>query len=203
MRRKVAPHHRKSYRLKGYDYSKPGFYFITICTRNMEYLFGDIIQNTMVLNEGGIIVRECWNAIPTHYPKVVLHEYIIMPNHIHGILEISAQGLSDAVGVQNLEPLQHQIIQANQQIDLGRYGKNKEPRMHKFQHIIPGSIGSIIRGFEIGVTKWFRANTDIYTVWQRNFHDSIIRSPKSIYRITRYIKNNPKNWSRDEFNSKA
>lgn len=78
-----------------------------------------------------------------------------------------------------------------------------KPRLkNRYQHIIPGSIGSIVRGFEIGVTKWFRTNTEIHVVWQRNFYETIIRSPKAYRRISNYIVNNPKNWANDEFNDK-
>ena len=93
-------HHRKSIRLKGYDYSKAGLYFITICVQDRKCLFGKIVgienfQPKMVLNDAGKIADECWLEIPKHFPNVVLHEHIVMPNHVHGI-----------VGVQNFQPLQ-------------------------------------------------------------------------------------------------
>ena len=79
-------HHRKSIRLKGYDYTQAGLYFITICCQNRECLFGNIINGEMILNDAGNIANECWLAIPNHFPNVVLHEFVIMPNHIHGII---------------------------------------------------------------------------------------------------------------------
>ncbi|MDZ4749227.1 MAG: transposase [Saprospiraceae bacterium] len=172
-------YHRRSTRLKGYDYSKPGFYFVTICTKNRENLFGAISKNHMYLNDAGRVVLNCWLEIPKHYPHVKLHDFIIMPNHIHGIFEIEEN--------QNY----HEKPQPSQSMF-------NQPK-HRYQHIIPGSLGSIIRGFEIGVTKWFRTHTDIHTVWQRNFHDTIIRSKWTIRIISRYIINNPKNWNNDEF----
>jgi REP element-mobilizing transposase RayT len=80
-------HHRRSIRLKGYDYSQAGLYFITICTQNRECLFGEIRSPEMILNDAGNIANECWLVIPNHFPNVVLHEFIVMPNHIHGIVE--------------------------------------------------------------------------------------------------------------------
>ena len=102
-----------------------------------------------------------------------------MPNHIHGIIELMN---NDAMaGIENFQPLP------------------QTPKQNAFQKIIPRSIGSIIRGYKIGVTKWFRGNTDVPDVWQRNFHDHIIRNDESYQRIAHYILNNPSKWSDDKF----
>jgi putative transposase len=164
-------HHRKSIRLKGFDYSREGLYFITICTHDRQLLFGRIEKGKMNLSDGGKVAHECWLAIPEHFPKVKLHEFVIMPDHLHGIIE-----LTDDSGVQN-------------------FGSHPHPRKrHEFQKIIPRSVGSVVRGFKIGVTKYFRANTQIETAWQRNFHERIIRNEESYLRISRYITNNPLYW---------
>lgn len=163
-------HHRRSIRLQGYDYSQPGGYFITICTHNRKCLFGDVVNGEMILNAFGDIVKNCWLEIPEHFPHVGLDEYVIMPDHVHGIIIIK-----NNVGVQNFEPPQNQ-----------------------YQKIIPKSIGSIIRGFKIGVTKWFRQNTDIYIVWQRNYYEHIVRNEYELNKIRTYIINNPKNWEFDK-----
>ena len=185
-------HHRDSIRLKGYDYSKEGLYFITICTNDRLCFFGNVKDGKMVLNEKGGIAKQCWSGIPLHYPNVVLHEYVVMPNHVHGIIELTVAPAvpADVVGVQNLgvrvqnfEPLQ----------------QRHEPQRNQFQKIIPRSVGSIIRGYKIGVTKWFRENTDVHTVWQRNFYEHIIRNEQSFENIARYIVNNPANWKEDKF----
>jgi putative transposase len=181
-------HHRKSVRLKGYDYSRAGLYFITVCAYKHGLLFGDVVGNKMCLNENGEFVNKCWQEISNHYPNVVLDEFVIMPNHIHGIIQIIDNNTriqnnqnGENVGAQNIEPLQ------------------PKQNINKYQHIIPGSIGAIIRGFKIGVTKWFRQNTDIYTVWQRNYHEHIIRNEKEFYRIKNYIRQNPIMWSDDRY----
>ena len=187
-----AIHHRKSIRLKGYDYSQNGLYFITICTYNRECLFGEIIDKEMILNDAGKIANECWLNIPEHFPNAVLHEHVVMPNHVHGIIELSGTATAgdennvgvQTVGVQNFEPLPPAPPPSPQ---------------NQFQHIIPRSIGSIVRGYKIGVTKFFRDNTDIYHVWQRNYHEHIIRSEQSYLRISEYIINNPKVWENDKF----
>ena len=169
-------HHRHSIRLKGYDYSQCGLYFITICVYNRLYLFGEIIDHEMILNNAGKIAQNCWSEIPDHYPNIVLHEYTIMPNHVHGIIEIT-----NSVGVQNFEPL---------------------PQHNEYQHIIPYSIGSIVRGFKIGVTKWFHQNTNIVDLWHRNFYEHIIRDEKSYNSISKYIINNLLHWKDDKFYGK-
>ena len=82
---------RKSIRLKGYDYSQPGGYFVTICTKNREMLFGDVVDGKMVLNSGGKIVKKCWFDIPAHFPNVCLDDFVIMPNHVHFLCAFSGQ----------------------------------------------------------------------------------------------------------------
>ncbi|MFY0684684.1 MAG: hypothetical protein JXR20_09035, partial [Balneola sp.] len=87
MRQNKLPN-RQSIRLQGYDYSRPGFYFITICTQNMQHIFGDVIDGEMVLNEFGNIALGFWDQIDLRYPNTWIHEFIVMPNHVHGIIEI-------------------------------------------------------------------------------------------------------------------
>ncbi len=174
-------HHRRSIRLKGYDYSQPGAYFITICTKNRKCLFGNIINGKMILNDAGHIAQNCWLEIPDHYPNVALDEFIIMPNHIHGIIFINNK--KSIVGVQNFKPQ-----------------RNFKPLQNRYQKIIPKSIGSIVRGFKIGVTKWFRQNMDVYNVWQRNYYEHIIRNDFELNKIRKYIINNPLKWELDKNN---
>lgn len=167
---------RKSIRLKGYDYSKQGLYFITICCHNRECILGDIIAGTFVANEMGTAAQQCWQQISVVNPRVILHEFVIMPNHLHGILELT-------VGAQETEP-----------------SKPSGPeKSHQFQKIIPRSVGSVIRGFKATVTKWARNNMGIETVWQRNYYEHIIRNDQSYVMISEYIINNPANWDKDRF----
>ncbi len=82
-------HNRRSIRLPGYDYSRPGYYFVTVCIHDMtQKLFGDVVEGKMGLNDAGKCARQCWLDIPMHFPNVKLDEYIIMPNHIHGVIVI-------------------------------------------------------------------------------------------------------------------
>ena len=164
--------HKKN-RLTEYDYSQDGYYFVTICTKGRTECFGEIRDGKIVLSKIGEIADRCRQEIPKHFPDVELDEYVIMPNHVHGIIIIE----NHIVGVQNFEPLQN-----------------------KFQHIIPRSLGSIIRGFKIGVTKYCRNNNYADVIWQRNFYDRIIRNERSLNRIREYICNNPLQWASDRNN---
>ncbi len=187
-------HHRRSIRLRGYDYSRTGLYFVTICTDNHQCLFGDIINDVMILNDAGMMVENCWNDIPTHFPHAELDEYVIMPNHVHGIISIrmgvdgnviDGDGGNDGndgivvvgVGAKNFSPLRDDRHQPR--------GTSK-------------TIGSIIRGFKIGVTNWMRQNTTVYDVWQRNYWEHIIRNENELDKIRTYISNNPLKWQDDK-----
>jgi len=158
-------HNRQSNRIKNYDYSGKGNYFITICCADRKTLFGEIINGEMILTPAGEAARECWLEIPTHFPHAILEEFIIMPDHVHGLIRIPFQ----------------------------KEHEKHEPVFHEFGKIIPRSIGSMIKGFKIGVTKWFRMQGDTSKIWQRNYHCKII-SDQNIEGVNRYIKNNPINW---------
>ncbi len=234
-----SPHlpNRRSIRLKDYDYSQAGLYFITICCQDRACLFGEIMgaknisqsvgaknispvrqSAKMVLNDAGKMAVKCWEEIPEHFKQVILHEYVIMPNHIHGIIELSvpvrAKNISPAIQTDNCTQTVRakNISQSIQTInDLPTVGaKNISPL--PIPPSTPASspsptpmqspsqtIGSVIRGFKIGVTKWMRQNTDIYYVWQRNYYDHIIRNEESYRRISEYILNNPAQWADDKF----
>ena len=174
-------HHRRSIRMKGHDYSRSGAYFITICTHGRECLFGDVKEGKMRLNEAGSMVERFWLEIPIHFHHVELDTFQVMPNHIHGIIAIAR-----SVGAKNISPLPH----LKNTTDTPFHSPSK-------------TIGSIVRGFKIGVTGWFRKNTDIYTVWQRNYFEHIIRSEKSLEHIREYIINNSLQWEFDRENTRA
>ena len=161
-------HHRRSLRLQGYDYSRSGSYFITLCTYKRQPVFGKISNGIMQHSPLGEVAAECWQAIPAHYPDVELDAWIIMPDHIHGIIHIRTQPTTP----------------------------RSPRRIHQYQQTIPRSVGCIVRGFKIGVTKWARHNTPIYRLWHHNFHERIIRNDTALHRIQRYIINNPRAYER-------
>jgi REP element-mobilizing transposase RayT len=179
-------HHRRSIRLKNYDYSQAGFYFVTIVTQNRECLFGDIVDGEMVLNDAGNVVKKCWDEIPSHYPHIKLYEFVIMPNHIHGI-----------VGAENIPPVQKNIPPVQN-------GIARAENIPPIQKNPP--LGNVIKGFKIGVTKWFQAEKNHpigKSIWQRNYWEHIIRNENEYQRIAQYIINNPQKWSLDKLNGGA
>ncbi len=133
----------------------------------------------MVLNTAGQIVEKCWCAIPEHFPQVTLDEFVVMPNHVHGIITVGANDYlplpSDEISIQT----------------------NEIPR--PLQHGTSRTIGSMVRGFKIGITRWFRANTDIHAVWQRNYYEHIIRNEDAYLKIAEYIQTNPQRWETDTY----
>lgn len=176
-------HHRRSIRLKGYDYAQSGAYFVTIVTQGRACLFGRVVNGQMQLNDAGSMAEACWLAIPEHFPFVELDAFAIMPNHIHGIIVITAVGANNHSPPPPHSPLPPQSPQTF-----------RSPSQ---------TVGSIIRGFKIGVTKWFRANTDVYVVWQRNYYEHIIRDEPALQRIRHYIAANPAHWTDDSENPDA
>ena len=195
MENKNVHHDRRSIRLKGYDYSRPGAYFITICTSNRECWFGEIIDDKMILNEYGKIAKQCWIDIPVHFPDVMLDEFIVMPNHIHGIVVINRTNKPNPVGANN-----HSPSNSHSPVNVG--AKNFSPLQSLKSP--SRSIGSIVRGFKIGVTKRLRDKTPEkfpphHSIWQRNYYEHIIRNEQSYIRISEYICDNPQKWANDKF----
>ena len=157
-------HHRRSIRLKGYDYSCEDLYFITICCYDRICVFGNIVTGVQNFEPGNIPGNNSVGA-----QKFV-------PGNTPGNDSVGVQN----AGVQNFEPL-------------------RSPPKNEFQKIIPRSIGSIVRGYKIGVTKWFHQHTEVHRVWEHNYYEHIIRDDKSYWIITEYIINNPTKWDEDRF----
>ena len=167
----------RSSRLKGWDYSKNGYYFVTICVKNREFSFGRIEHTEMVLSDIGKIAKQCWHDIPAHFPFVKLDEYIIMSNHIHGVIVIDKNDDSNIANVetQNLASLP--------------WNPNKFGPQSK-------NLASIVRGFKIGVKKWATIN-GIHFEWQSRFYDRIIRDEDKFWNVRNYIQNNVLKWDED------
>ena len=164
-----------SARAAWHDYNG-GTYFVTICTHGREHYFGEIaIDNNgepkMNLSEIGNIADECWRSIPQHFPHVQVPLWVIMPNHIHGILIINP-------------PVETQNFASLQSNKFGPQSKN---------------LASVIRGFKIGVTKYAREN-NIPFAWQTRFYDRIVRNTDELNGISQYIENNVAKWAFDELN---
>jgi putative transposase len=165
-----------SSRLRGYDYSLPGKYFITICTKNKIPYFGKIDAGNMILSETGKIARDSWMAIPSHFPNTVLDEFIIMPDHIHGIIIINNDVETPKLGVST----------SNEIIKIMKSGN---------PYWKSNSIGSIINQFKRICTIKTRTN-GLDLMWQTRFYDRIIRTYSEFQRIRKYIYDNPATWKK-------
>lgn len=169
----------ESIRLKNYDYTKDGSYFITICTDDRLPLFGNIRNGLMEMNEYGIIVTKCWNDLPNHYPNLILDEFVIMPNHIHGIMIIDNKRVGYVET--GLRP-----VSTNMMI-------TTPPK--KNIHGLPEFIRAL-KSFSTRRINKIR-NTHGKTIWQRNYYDRIIRNEDELNRTRQYLINNPAKWKED------
>jgi len=168
-------HHRRSIRLKGYDYSQAGAYFVTIVAYQRECLFGEVGDGEIVLNDYGLIVQKEWERSEEIRNEVELGIYVVMPNHLHGIVILKNDTV---VGATGRSPLQ-------------------QPRGPE-----PKSLGALMAGFKSSVTKQINIIRDTpgHPVWQRNYYESIIRNEREMDRLHRYIEFNPSQWMDDNEN---
>ena len=171
----------ESARAQWWDYGNEGAYFITICTKNREHFFGEIINGIMHLSHLGVLADVLWHEIPHHSPNVKLGAFVVMPNHIHGILILN--GNVGTLSSSSLsQPPNPETIIKNQQM------ANISPQS--------GTVSAIIRGYKSAITK--HANRlGIENGWQPRFHDHIIRNEIEYQRIHNYIVNNPVKWEKD------
>lgn len=174
----------QSTRLEGFDYRNEGLYFVTICTADREKYFGECTNDEMHLNDTGIVAQKYWVEIPNHFPNVSLDKFIVMPNHLHGIICIDTKTIIELSSLETLHATSLQTANKNQ------YFQNISPKA--------ASLGTIIRSYKSAVSK------DIHNInsefkWQPRFYDHIIRDAKSLNNIQQYILNNTQNWKDDEY----
>ncbi len=168
-------HHRRSIRLKGYDYSQTGYYFVTICTWNRECVFGDVVDGKMKLSRIGQLVQVAWNELLKRFHNFELDEFAVMPNHIHGIIIIVGAGLAlPNRGAASSAPTK------DISIGLGDV-------VRAFKSISAINVNCLLS--RLGVP-----------LWQRNYYEHIIRNEESLNRFREYIGTNPLRWELDREN---
>jgi len=165
--------HRRSIRLKIYDYSQAGAYFVTIVARGRRCEFGEIVDGTMRLNHHGSVLTQCWECLPEHFQNVQTDAFVVMPNHIHGIV---------MVGARHAVPL--------------------HAERERFAKTVAASLPTIIRSFKSACSKYINEFRPGHSgpVWQRNYFEHVIRSEDSLKRIRQYILENPMCWEFDRDN---
>ena len=170
------PLRRKHLRLRDFDYTQNGAYFVTICTHSRRRLLGDVVDDKVVLSAEGRIVLECWQDLTNHYPHIELDDFVVMPNHVHGIVVItdSDKDFSPTDPEARLKPA--------------------TTKSH--------SLPEVIRGFKTFSARSINRlrNSAGEPVWQRNYYEHVIRDETSLRMIREYIVNNPAKWAEDRYN---
>jgi putative transposase len=219
-------HHRRSIRLKGYDYAQAGLYlpdgeagFITICCQDRACLFGEITNGQMICNDAGTMVENEWLKLPARFTNIQLHEYIVMPNHFHAILEIVGATLDVApvrvslVDTPNEPNAPNEMVVQNNDvpndgIPIETFAQNDDDSQKGQPQAPTGiTVGDMVGAFQSIVTvEYIRGvKTNGWTpfngkLWQRNYYEHIIRDERSYQTISKYIINNPAKWEDDKFN---
>ena len=164
-------HHRHSIRLNEYDYASPSAYFVTVGTYSYKCIFGKIRDKVLLLNSLGELVEKCWMDIPDHFPNVEVKPFVVMPNHIHGIITIYE--------------------------DDGRGMIYRAPTTEKFGRPVIGSVPTIIRTYKASVSRIARRELGMVKIWQRNYYEHIIWNELELNNIAGYISINPETWADD------
>lgn len=190
-----AKHHRRSIRLKDYDYTQAGAYFVTLCTQHRACVLGDVIDDEMYLSTTGAIVADAWEWLAQQYPYVAIDAYVVMPNHFHGIIVINNDPVVGAVREPpHIPPTQPPTTT-----------QNEPPHIQSIQppkQIPRKPLGRLIGAFKTVSTKRINElnSTPGMIFWQRDFYEHIIRHENALDRIRRYIINNPLKWAIDRQN---
>ncbi|MBI4306587.1 MAG: transposase [Chloroflexi bacterium] len=220
-------HHRRSIRLTDYDYSQAGGYFVTICAEGKECAFGEIIEGEMHMSDAGRIVLAAWDELPTRFPGLELDAYIIMPNHIHGIIVLTGArppdstpepraAETDNVGAQSHCARQPEICHTPARDSRGAIHRARQPvvdhqpprkqappALTSYRHAhtdCPPALGEIVRTFKAVTARRVRVLGIPGFAWQRNYYEHIIRDEHELQQIREYIAGNPGRWSEDENN---
>ncbi len=167
-------HHRRSIRPKGYDYTQAGAYFVTLVVQDRSCLFGEVVNGQMQLSEIGMLVADKWEWLATQYAYVTLDEYVVMPNHLHGIIGVGTRSRGGSRTAPTTSTTR----------------SNRKP------------LGRLVGAFKTVVTKQINLTygTEGRPIWQRNYYERIIRNENELDRAREYIVNNPLQWALDREN---
>jgi putative transposase len=204
-------HHRRSIRLKGYDYAQAGAYFVTICAQNRECLFGGVVNGRMVLNDAGRMVQTEWEQLRERFPTVELDAHVVMPNHFHAVVIITDSNDAVSVGAGLVPAPDGATTRVAPTGTGGADGYRVAPTTTR---VAPTDVdtrhptlGDIVGAFKSLTTNaYIRGVRELgwppfdKRLWQRNYYERIVRNEGELNRIRRYIENNPANWETDEEN---
>jgi putative transposase len=196
-------HYRRSVRLKGYDYAGPGAYFVTICVRERECALGRVVDGAMELNDCRRMVATTWQRIPRFFPQVELDAWVVMPNHVHGIIVIvdGVRGRGDAFPSEGHDD---ESVSGEQELNETKtpFAENVAPTGTPRPAGPPsGSLGAIVSNFKSLTTRRFNRmrKTPGVPLWQRGFYEHIIRNERELDAVRQYIADNPLKWELDRY----
>lgn len=184
-RRPVRRRQRRSPRLRDYDYRQPGLYFVTVVTKNRQLIFGDVVDGKMRPSDAGTMAEMCWQEIPSHHFGAEINAFVVMPNHVHGLIALTGRQLEGTSG------------------PIGHPGRDRiYPVPTPSSDLAPGvSLSTVVGTYKAAVTRAVnrQLGTPGASLWQRSFHDRIVRlrAPGERMRIRRYIDENPARWTQD------
>ena len=179
-----------SARLQSWDYGWNGSYFITICTKYRKCYFGEVLDRKMQLSHIGILADIFWHEIKNHAKNIMLGDFVVMPNHVHGILILNNNGHDGHDGRDKAC-----LVSTGTGTEMGM---EKSIGQRRFQNQGGNTISSIVGAYKSAVAKYAHRLGHEFA-WQSRFHDHIIHNEKSFNRIMEYIINNPKNWGKGKF----
>jgi REP element-mobilizing transposase RayT len=182
----------QSTRLRDWDYSSDGYYFITICVKNKECLFGDIVNTQIELSAIGAIAKEYLTAIPKHFQNAIVDEYVVMPNHVHAIISIENNDRKNTSGCGDTMSGRDTIY--------GVSTTATTPRANEFSKHFPGSLSVIVQQCKASVKRWCSKNGYPDFQWQRLYYEHIIGTEEELHNVRVYVVNNVMKWELDEYN---
>lgn len=193
-------YHRRTIRLQGYDYAQDGSYFVTICTFDRGCLFGDVLDGEMHLTPFGVVIQRHWENLPQHYPAIALDVFVVMPNHVHGIV-ILGGGIDKAAKGKGDEADQRNDGEKNKEGRAGQAEYGAAQGKGRAGHRPAPTLGEVMRGFKAFSAKEINIlRGTAGPVWQRNYYEHIIRDERSLQAIRQYIIDNPARWAEDAEN---
>jgi len=191
-----------SSRLQNWDYRKNAAYFVTICTKNRECYFGDVVCGKMHLSNIGETAHAFWLEIPRHFSSVKLNDYIVMPNHFHGVVVIDTPDCEIEMDDSGVDALPVGVFPVEDTLPVETLHATSLPAVKNDRMAAispkPGSLSAIVRSYKSAVTRHARRIDPDFS-WQSRFHDHIIRNDESYQTIVEYIKNNPLKWGEDKY----
>ncbi len=174
-----------------------------MCTAGRESLFGHIVRWKMELSEVGAVVETCWKEIPQHFPGVRCDVFQVMPDHVHGIIELPVRPTRPPVGAEFILPTLEASVGTRHAVSRheSKMSQHESERLNRFGKPLPGSLSTVIRSFKSAVTnKAHKANLRAGPIWQSRFYDRIIRDDTARFYIEQYIELNPLLWYLDAHN---